>query len=112
MQRKSGAIGKGLGKTTGWTHRISLAKRRVNMINDVDYQRIDDEGLHMLVAGEPKTLTVDTIILCADQLPVNNLHEQLLAQQQPVEIIGGAHKAAEPDAKSAIDQASRLAAVI
>jgi 2,4-dienoyl-CoA reductase (NADPH2) len=43
LQRKSTPIGSGLGKTTGWTHKISLSRHRVQMINGVAYQRIDDD---------------------------------------------------------------------
>ncbi|MBV1928649.1 MAG: NADPH-dependent 2,4-dienoyl-CoA reductase, partial [Gammaproteobacteria bacterium] len=49
LQRKSTPVGRGLGKTTGWTHRIALARRNVKMINGADYQKIDDDGLHLLV---------------------------------------------------------------
>jgi 2,4-dienoyl-CoA reductase (NADPH2) len=65
MQRKDTPVGRGLGKTTGWTKRLLLNRRGVNMVNAVDYVRIDDAGLHVLVGGQPKTFEVDTIILCA-----------------------------------------------
>ena len=47
MQRKSTRVGRGLGKTTGWTHRMSLDKRGVQMINGIDYEKVDDQGLHV-----------------------------------------------------------------
>ena len=40
LQRKTSKVGEGLGKTTGWIHRTSLAVRGVKMLNSVNYQRI------------------------------------------------------------------------
>ena len=53
----------------------------------------------------------DTLILCIGQESVRGLADELstLAPQLPVHLIGGAHTAAELDAKAAIAQASRLA---
>ncbi|MNP58663.1 2,4-dienoyl-CoA reductase [NADPH] [compost metagenome] len=55
-------------------------------------------------------LPVDTVIVCAGQEPLRELHDGLLAAGQSVHLIGGADVAAELDAKRAIDQGSRLAA--
>jgi 2,4-dienoyl-CoA reductase (NADPH2) len=110
LQRKSGAPGKGLGKTTGWTHRLTLQRRGVQMVGGIEYVRIDDEGLHTLVNGEPKLFDVDTIIVCAGQLPLRGLYDDLLAQGVNATLIGGAFEAMELDAKRAINQATELAA--
>ncbi|NBR79594.1 MAG: FAD-binding protein, partial [Alphaproteobacteria bacterium] len=67
MQRKETAVGKGLGKTTGWTHRLTLARRGVKMLNNIQYLKIDDSGLHILNDNQPDILEVDTIIVCAGQ---------------------------------------------
>ena len=53
LQRKSSPVGRGLGKTTGWTHRISLAQRGVKMLNGLEYHKIDDQGLHISTDGMP-----------------------------------------------------------
>ena len=110
LQRKDSKVGGGLGKTTGWTHRITLARRGVKMMNGVDYVKIDDAGLHLLVGGQPELLEVDTIIICAGQDSRRDLFEELVAMNLPAEVIGGAYEAAELDAKAAIKQASYLAA--
>lgn len=107
LQRKKSKVGKNLGKTTGWVHRADLAKKGVQMISGCDYVRIDDDGLHLLVAGEPKTLPVDNIVICAGQEPRRELQDGL---NKPVHLIGGADVASELDAKRAIDQGTRLAA--
>jgi 2,4-dienoyl-CoA reductase (NADPH2) len=112
MQRKSDSVGKNLGKTTGWTHRLTLQRRGVKMINGVEYQRIDDQGLHVLIGGQPSVMDVDTVIICAGQLPLRTLYDQLQSEGIKADLIGGAYEAAELDAKAAIQQASLLAAAI
>ena len=112
LQRKASAVGKGLGKTTGWTHRITLQRRGVQMLAGVDYLRIDDDGLHVRVDGESRTLPVDTVIVCAGQEPARGLHDELAAQGLRAHLIGGAFEASELDAKRAIKQATELAVSI
>lgn len=109
LQRKTTAVGKGLGRTTGWTHRIMMDQRGVKMIPGVSYEKIDDQGLHVLIDNKPELLTVDTIILCAGQDPLRELQKPLEAAGKKVTLVGGADVAAELDAKRAIDQATRLA---
>ena len=106
LQRKSGKVGAGLGKTTGWIHRADLKMKQVQMLNSCDYQKIDDEGLHLTVAGEAKLLNVDNVVICAGQESRRELQDVV---QIPLHIIGGADVAAELDAKRAIDQGVRLA---
>lgn len=107
LQRKKSKVGKNLGKTTGWVHRADLAKKGVQMISGCEYVRIDDDGLHMMIADEPKTLPVDNIVICAGQEPCRELQDGL---DKPAHLIGGADVASELDAKRAIDQGTRLAA--
>ena len=110
LQRKASKVGKNLGKTTGWIHRTSLKHRNVKMVAGVSYEKIDDQGLHILVGEEPKILDVDTIILCAGQDPLRELQQDLVDAGESVHLIGGADVAAELDAKRAINQGARLAA--
>lgn len=112
LQRKSTRVGRGLGKTTGWTHRMSLDKRGVQMINGIDYEKIDDQGLHVTVAGAPQLFEVDTVIVCAGQVPKRDLFDELSDSDIATSLIGGAFEAAELDAKAAIKQSSYLAAEI
>ncbi len=112
LQRKPTPVGRGLGKTTGWTHRISLARRDVKMMNGVEYEKIDDAGLHISIDGKPQLLEVDTVIVCAGQLPLRALYDELENSELNVSLIGGAYEAAELDAKNAINQASYLAAAV
>jgi len=112
LQRKSSKVGEGLGKTTGWIHRASLQMKNVTMIPGVTYDKIDDDGLHVTIKGEPQVLAVDHVIICAGQDPLRELQQPLLDAGKPVHLIGGADVAAELDAKRAIDQGARLAASI
>lgn len=112
LQRKEGKLGTNLGKTTGWIHRLGLKHKHVHMLSGVQYLRIDDAGLHLIVDKKPRVLAVDNIIICAGQLELRNLYEPLKQQGKTVHLIGGAFKALELDARHAIDQASRLAALL
>jgi len=112
LQRKKSAPGKGLGKTTGWVHRLSLRKRGVKMLAGVEYLKIDDAGLHIRQDEDEKLLEVDNVIICAGQVPRRDLQEPLQQAGRTVHLIGGADVAAELDAKRAIRQGTELAAGI
>ncbi|MBC3862760.1 NADPH-dependent 2,4-dienoyl-CoA reductase [Undibacterium jejuense] len=112
LQRKTSKVGDGLGKTTGWIHRTGLKNHGVHMFAGVTYNKIDDEGLHVTVDGQQKTLPVDNVILCAGQEPRRDLQAALEAAGKVVHLIGGADVAAELDAKRAINQGTRLGASI
>ncbi|OQS00112.1 2,4-dienoyl-CoA reductase [Thraustotheca clavata] len=125
LQRKSSKHGKGLGKTTGWIHRLSLKHRdarnfilnfitHVEMIGGVSYDKVDDLGLHITEkkTNTTRVLDVDHVVVCAGQVPLRELEEPLTKAGVEVYRIGGADEAAELDAKRAINQGSRLAAKI
>ena len=110
MQRKTTRPGAGLGKTSGWVHRATLQRGGVKMMAGVQYDRIDDAGLHITVGGVSQVLEVDNVIICAGQ--------DSLAELMPAEgttggprfhKIGGAALAAELDAKRAIREGAELA---
>jgi len=112
FKRSKGKFGGNLGKTTGWIHRATLKKKNVQFINQVQYTKIDDKGLHYVQNEAEKVLAVDNVIICAGQVPFAALVAPLEANGIKVHIVGGADVAAELDAKRAINQASRLAATI
>jgi 2,4-dienoyl-CoA reductase (NADPH2) len=115
LQRKTGKLGKGLGKTTGWIHRAALQMKQVEMIGGVHYERITPEGL-FVTYGEKREngqlIACDTIVLCAGQEPLRTLQAPLAEAGVRTHLIGGAAEAAELDAKRAIDQGTRLAALL
>ncbi|UGT54017.1 NADPH-dependent 2,4-dienoyl-CoA reductase [Nocardia asteroides] len=113
LQRKSTPFGKDLGKTSGWVHRAALKAKGVEQVGGVNYERIDDQGLHISFGEKhekPRVIEVDNVIVCAGQESVRELEEPLRAAGMDLHLIGGADLAAELDAKRAIDQGTRLAA--
>jgi 2,4-dienoyl-CoA reductase (NADPH2) len=106
LQRSPGRPGKSLGKTTGWAHRASLKAHRVQMQGGVEYERIDDAGLHIRVDGVPRLLEVDNVVICAGQESRDELAAVL--EGIAVHLIGGARLAGELDAKRAIEEGTRL----
>jgi 2,4-dienoyl-CoA reductase (NADPH2) len=110
LKRSKGKHGKNLGKTTGWIHRSSLAMKEVKMLADVNYTRVDDQGLHITKGETQEILDVDHVIVCAGQESLKELEAGLIAANQKVHLIGGANIAAQLDAKMAIKEASELAA--
>lgn len=109
LQRKKTKVGAGLGKTTGWIHRMELQKSGVQMLSGVEYIRVDDQGLHIIHDGKPRCLEVDHVIICAGQEPLRDLAEPLQALGKRVQILGGAHEARELDAKRAMAEAYQAA---
>lgn len=111
LQRKTTRPGAGLGKTSGWVHRATLVRNGVQMLAGVQYERIDDAGLHITVGGQARLLEVDNVVVCAGQ---ESLAELMPAEGQGggprFHKIGGAALAAELDAKRAIREGAELAA--
>lgn len=114
MQRTKGKLGAKLGKTTGWIHRTTLKKhKKVQMIDGVEYLKIDDLGLHYNdKSGKPGVIECDHVVICAGQNSLAELKEPLDKMGIKNHLVGGANVAAELDAKRAINEAARLAAVI
>lgn len=112
LQRKASSVGAGLGKTTGWIHRTGLKNRNVKMLAGVQYDKVDDQGLHITVDGKPTVLEVDNVVICAGQESFTAMYDQLKADGKSVHLIGGAKEAGELDAKRAIRQGAELAAIL
>ena len=115
LQRKAGKFGRTLGKTTGWIHRATLAMKQVEMIDGVNYERIVPEGLFISFGPgrqDRRLIACDSVVLCAGQEPLRELHAPLVAAGVAVHLIGGADAAAELDAKRAIAQGTQLAATL
>lgn len=112
LQRSDDKPGRTLGKTSGWAHRASLRHKNVTMLGGIHYERIDDDGLHIVHRGEPRVLGVDTVVICAGQEPRRTLAHELAQRGMSHHMIGGARLATELDAQRAIREASELAATI
>jgi len=113
LQRTKGPQGKGLGKTSGWVHRASLKAKGVQQLSGVNYERIDDVGLHISFGPDHcdrRVLEVANVVICAGQESVRDLEDGLRRRGINPHVIGGAALAAELDAKRAIRQGTELAA--
>lgn len=111
LQRKASKVGAGLGKTSGWVHRATLQRKGVEMLAGVEYKKIDDQGLHVVIGGQPRLLEVDHVIICAGQESLTELMPPEGTQGGPrFHKIGGAALATELDAKRAIREGAELAA--
>lgn len=113
LQRTKGPQGKRLGKTSGWVHRASLKAKGVTQLSGVNYERIDDRGLHISFGPDRsrrQLLEVDNVVICAGQESVRDLEDGLRRNGIEPHVIGGAAVAAELDAKRAIKQGVELAA--
>lgn len=113
LARTAGAHGRKLGKTTGWVHRASLKAKGVQQLSGVNYERIDDDGLHISYGpkrSRPQLLAVDNVVICAGQESVRDLEDELRSRGVSPHVIGGAALATELDAKRAIKQGTELAA--
>ncbi|WP_299011758.1 NADPH-dependent 2,4-dienoyl-CoA reductase [uncultured Shewanella sp.] len=109
LQRKTSKMGKGLGRTTGWIHRLVLKQHQVIQKTGVSYEKFDDQGLHISIDGQSEVLDVDNVVLCAGQVSNRTLLEEMQSTGLPVHMIGGVDVAAELDAKRAIRQGAELA---
>lgn len=112
LQRSPGRPGARLGKTTGWIHRATLKAKGVRMLGSVEYLGVDDSGLRIRVDGGEQLLAVDHVVVCAGQESRRELLAPLQAGSIRVQVIGGADVAVELDAKRAIAQAARVAALL
>ncbi len=116
LQRKKTKHGDGLGKTSGWVHRATLKMKQVRFIGGINYDKIDDQGLHISMDGETQILPVDNVVICAGQTSRNQLYEVLQKDLEGkninLHIIGGAKLAGELDAKRAIRQGVETALAI
>ena len=82
------------------------------MVAGANYEKIDDQGLHISVNGHHTLLEVDNVIICAGQEPYTAMFDALKQSGCSVHLIGGAKEAGELDAKRAIRQGAELAAKI
>jgi 2,4-dienoyl-CoA reductase (NADPH2) len=102
FQRSSGKVGAGLGKTTGWIHRLNMKISNVQMHSGVTYHQIDEGRLIYTENGEQHALEFDDIVVCAGQVPYHPLVEKLALLNIPHALIGGAKDARKLDAQRAI----------
>ena len=113
LQRTKGAQGRGARQDDGLGASCVTQAKGVQQLSGVNYERIDDDGLHISFGSDrsgARVLAVDNVIICAGQESVRDLEAGLRASGVKPHVIGGADVAAEIDAKRAIRQGTELAA--
>ncbi len=109
LQRSQGGMGRGLGKTTGWIHRLDLKRSGVRYLNHLEYEEINAEGVKVRFKdGKSKLIPAQQVFICAGQESENALVKICEDAKIPYRIIGGAKVAGELDAKRAIREAWEL----
>jgi 2,4-dienoyl-CoA reductase (NADPH2) len=108
LKRSTGPFGHTLGRTTGWVHRAELARNGVRMLKGIEYRRIDDAGVHILLDGKDVLVEADTVIVCAGQEP--RRWPAGKSREAGFHHIGGAREAGELDAERAMREGAELAA--
>ncbi|MBE3675269.1 NADPH-dependent 2,4-dienoyl-CoA reductase [Pseudoalteromonas distincta] len=109
LQRKLRKHGADLGKTTGWIHREHLKQQGVKMLAAVNYQKIDEEGLHLNIRNRERVLNVDHVVICSGQQSVLPEYHHQLNSLMPVSYIGGALNSEKLDLQRAIGDAFSVA---
>lgn len=109
LQRKTTKPGAGLGKTTGWIHRLELKQAGVKYHIGVEYKGVDESGLWIVKDGREQLVAVDSVVICAGQESDLSLAKKLDSAGLSYHLIGGAAKAAELDAMRAIAEGVELA---
>lgn len=109
FQRSPGKLGAGLGKTTGWIHRMELKKAGVTMHAGVEYISLDETGMSYSENGAIQRLDADHYVVCAGQIPHRPLLDGLRESGKGIHCIGGALNASKLDAQRAIKEGLELA---
>lgn len=110
LQRSPAVIGRALGRTTAWAHRVALQHLGVEVLTGVGFQIIDEHGVTITdQSGGSRRIAADQVLLCAGQEAHAPLAAPLRARGIPVHLIGGARDADHLDAKRAIEEAFLLA---
>jgi len=110
LQRSAGGMGRGLGKTTGWIHRLDLKRSGVRYLNHLQYEAITPEGVSVILKdGTKKLIPAQQVFLCAGQESEDAM--KAICEKAGIRhhVIGGARLAGELDAKRAIREAWELA---
>lgn len=113
LLRRKGKPGENLGKTTRWALISHLRQKGVRFLNELSYERIENDGIVVRLQRERGAETVkipaDTIILAAGQESGTWDASTLRNAGIPVIQIGGARHPGELDAKRAIYEGASIA---
>ena len=107
-QRGAGLPGKGVGLTTVWAHRLTLQKRGVQFLSELEYIDINDQGMTVMIDGEQRFIDVDQVVNCSGQVSRNHLVDELAALGIDCHVVGGAEDAKKLNAVRAIRQGAEV----
>ena len=107
-QRGAGLPGKGVGLTTVWAHRLTLQKRGVQFLSELEYIDINDQGMTVMIDGEQRFIDVDQVVNCSGQVSRNQLVDELATLGIDCHVVGGAEDAKKLNAVRAIRQGAEV----
>ncbi len=110
LMRRGKRIGEKLGPTTRWALIQLLENRGVQMLTQIQYQSITENGLHALARnGKEIFVSADKMIFAVGQVPNSDLYERLRPNLEKCYLIGAARLASETNAQAAIWEAADVA---
>jgi len=90
LLRRKGSIGGGMPRQVRWVILQELRNLGVEMLSELDYEKITDEGLTIVKDGERKLIPADTIVVAAGGEPDDDLYRALEGKVAEIHRIGNA----------------------
>jgi 2,4-dienoyl-CoA reductase (NADPH2) len=113
LTRRGKRIGERLGPTTRWALIQLLENRGVQMMTQISYEKITEQGLHIKTrTGKEIFLPATTIIFATGQLPDSALYSSTVNEVEDCFQIGSCRIASEANAQTAIWEAAEIARII
>lgn len=113
LTRRGKRIGERLGPTTRWALIQLLENRGVQMMTQISYEKITEEGLQIKTRiGKEVLLPANTIIFATGQVPDSTLYNLLTKETEKCYQIGSCRIASEANAQTAIWEGAEVARMI
>lgn len=113
LTRRGKRIGERLGPTTRWALIQLLENRGVQMMTQISYEKITEEGLHIKTRSEKEVLLpANTIIFATGQLPDSDIYNLVAKEVENCYQIGSCRIASEANAQTAIWEGAEIARMI
>lgn len=113
LTRRGKRIGERLGPTTRWALIQLLENRGVQMMTQISYEKITEEGLQIKTrTGKEMLLPANTIIFATGQIPDSTLYTSIVNEVENCYQIGSCRIASEANAQTAIWEAAEIARII
>ena len=90
LLRRKGPIGGGMPRQVRWVILQELRNLGVEMVSELDYKEITDDGLTIIQDGEEKLIPADTIVVAAGGDPDDSLYHALEEKVAEIYRIGNA----------------------